>query len=188
MVVTDGMPSLLIPGEAAGVDSPSVALPPETVTAESVPTAPAPLPAVLEPSSAPTTTSDGSPGPTPAPGTMLAPAPAAAPAVPAPKTPAPTNAPVAVDDLPPAFDDTAMTRKDKTVSIHVLANDDIVGGGIDIATLAVAAEPVHGTVVVAGENLLYEPTAGFTGTDTMTYQVCSTGGVCDTARVTVVVN
>lgn len=193
VVLPDGMPNLPVPGEATGVDSPGATLPPETATGVSVPASPPPEPAVPEASSAPTPTSDGSPIPTPAPATTLAPAPSAAPGAPAPDTPAPstpppTSAPVAVDDLPPAFDDTVTTRRDKTVSIHVLANDDIVGGDIDIATLAVAVEPVHGTVTVSGENLLYVPATGFTGTDTMTYQVCSTGGVCDTARVTVVVS
>jgi len=47
--------------------------------------------------------------------------------------------------------------------------------------------PEHGTVKVAGQNLLYDPADGFVGTDTMRYQVCSTLGVCDQATVTVTV-
>ena len=85
------------------------------------------------------------------------------------------------------IDDVGSTKINIKLNLHVLQNDDFRGVAADLATLAVLIEPVHGTVKVSGENLLYEPARGFTGTDTMTYGVCSLVGACGSATVTVTV-
>lgn len=181
-VVADDAPTT--PTTTAVSPSPSGLLPTPGAPESAVPTT-GPTPEPIAPSVA----SPNQPMPAPAPTGTQAPASSGTPA-PAPTA---TNAPASggtvapAGDGPPAIDDIATTRRNQKVSVHVLANDDIIGGGLDIATLAVTAEPVHGTATVAGENLLYEPAPGFVGTDTMTYRVCSTGGACDTAVVTVTV-
>jgi hypothetical protein len=200
-----GLPSMIV---GSTFDQPGAATP---VVAEGAPTTPATT-AVPPPSSglipppgapesavsatgsapetiAPSVASPNQPMPAPTPTGTQAAAPSGtlAPAPTATNAPAPGGTVAPAADGPPAIDDVATARRNQKVSIHVLANDDIIGGGIDIATLAVTAEPVHGTVMVAGENLLYEPAPGFVGTDTMTYQVCSAGGACDTAVVNVTV-
>ena len=101
--------------------------------------------------------------------------------------PAPAPVVTSPGDGPPAWNDTAATGMNQKVSVHVLVNDTFAGGVIDIGTLVIAFEAVHGTVKIAGENLLYQPPKGFVGTDTMGYRVCSTAGECDAATVTIVV-
>lgn len=118
----------------------------------------------------------------------LEPAPAGGPqAPPTPTAPPPTTSPGGQSSMVLVIDDVGSTKVGIKVNLHVLQNDDFGGGAADLATLAVLIEPVHGTVKVAGENLLYEPAPGFTGADTMTYRVCSLVGACGSATVTVTV-
>jgi uncharacterized protein YhjY with autotransporter beta-barrel domain len=54
--------------------------------------------------------------------------------------------------------------------------------------VAVVAEPAHGTAVVAGLEIYYTPSAGFTGTDSFTYTVANAFGVSRPATATITVN
>ncbi|MCI0581368.1 MAG: tandem-95 repeat protein, partial [Chloroflexi bacterium] len=90
--------------------------------------------------------------------------------------------------LPPdAADDTAQTVRDVAISIDVLANDTdpnaepLVVGRVD------AASTQGGAVANNGADVDYDPPAGFSGTDTFTYDACDPGGLCDTATVVVLV-
>ncbi|MGH2532135.1 MAG: Ig-like domain-containing protein, partial [Thermomicrobiales bacterium] len=86
-------------------------------------------------------------------------------------------------DGPEAVDDTATTPQDTPVEINVLANDS--GDGIETTDVS---EPANGA---ATENpsgtITYTPDAGFTGTDTFTYEITDDDGDTDTATVTVTV-
>lgn len=65
-------------------------------------------------------------------------------------------------------DDAAVAARDGTVTIDVLANDP----GVTAATiLRVQRHPANGSVVVSDRKLVYTPSAGFTGRDTLTYIV-----------------
>lgn len=81
-----------------------------------------------------------------------------------------TNAPVANPDL-------ATTKIGTPVTIPTLSNDQ---PGSNSATLnpssvTITNAPNHGTAVVgASGNITYTPAAGFTGIDTLYYQVCNT--------------
>lgn len=57
----------------------------------------------------------------------------------------------------------------KSVTIPVLAND-FLGGG-QVTALTVSSGPSHGTATVAGKQVTYTPTAGYTGDDSFTYTV-----------------
>ena len=57
----------------------------------------------------------------------------------------------------------------KSLRIDVLAG---ISGNPDPATLSIVNGPSHGTAVLG--SITYTPTAGYTGTDSLTYQVCST--------------
>ncbi len=93
-----------------------------------------------------------------------------------------------VNDPPVASDDTAATDEDTPVAIDVLANDSDVEGGLDPSSVTVTQTPLNGTVVVnADGSVTYSPNADFNGTDSFTYEVCDTDGLCDTATVTVTV-
>jgi hypothetical protein len=86
-----------------------------------------------------------------------------------------------------AVDDLTDAKNDKTVSIHVLRNDNFAGSAPDLSTLAIVASPSHGSVNVAGENVIYQAEHGYRGTDSFTYSICSVSGSCDQATVTVTV-
>ena len=83
--------------------------------------------------------------------------------------------------------DTASTAPNTPVSINVLANDSSTA---PLGTPTTVGPPANGTVSWVNGQAVYTPTPGFTGTDTFTYQVCTTNtpAVCSlptTVTVTV---
>jgi gliding motility-associated-like protein len=96
-----------------------------------------------------------------------------------------------VNDAPTAFDDTPVAAEDTPMTIDVLANDIDIDDAIDITTVAMVANPSHGTVSVnatTGE-VMYTPAADFFGTDSFTYSVKDgAGATSNTATVTITVS
>ena len=89
------------------------------------------------------------------------------------------------NDAPIAVNDTAMTNEDTTVSIAVLANDSDPDSGDTLSIIAVGL-PLSGTANISGTvAIIYTPTLGFIGTDIFGYTVSDTGGLTDTASVSV---
>ncbi|HEV7307776.1 beta strand repeat-containing protein, partial [Ensifer sp.] len=70
-------------------------------------------------------------------------------------------------------------------SANVIAPD--LSGGV-AASVTIATAPSHGTVVVAGTEFRYTPTAGFSGSDSFTYTATNTTGTSAAATVTVTVS
>jgi uncharacterized repeat protein (TIGR03803 family) len=94
---------------------------------------------------------------------------------------------VNVFDTPPlAVDDTATTNAGQPVSIAVLANDTDPDGG-SLSIVSVSAPAHGGTAIAPNGSITYTPAAGFTGTDSFTYQVTDNQGGFATATVTVTV-
>ena len=89
-----------------------------------------------------------------------------------------------VNDAPVASDDGATVAAGGSVAIDVLANDDDVDG--DDLTVTAAGDASNGRVVSTGGGVTYTPNAGFTGSDSFTYEV-SDGTETDTATVDVTV-
>jgi Ca2+-binding RTX toxin-like protein len=88
-----------------------------------------------------------------------------------------------VNDAPVAIDDAAATAVDTPVDIVVLANDTDVDG--DLLSIFGAPTALHGSVVVnADGSLRYTPSAGYSGEDTISYQVTD-GTLVDDGQVTV---
>ncbi|HRI26499.1 MAG TPA: SdrD B-like domain-containing protein [Chitinophagales bacterium] len=86
---------------------------------------------------------------------------------------------------PVAVNDVASVIGGNTVTIPVLVNDfDPDGDAISITS---NTPPTSGTVVLSGNQFIYTPASGFTGTATFTYQICDTHGACDVATVTITV-
>ena len=96
-----------------------------------------------------------------------------------------STAVVVVNVYPIAVDDEARTTEGTPVTIPVLDNDS---GTLNEAP-EVTSPPSSGTVRLVDRQFVYEPDAGFTGTDTFGYRICSPGEVplCAEATVTVVV-
>jgi hypothetical protein len=103
-----------------------------------------------------------------------------------PATSAPTTASTTTTTTPGplvANDDQAATRPSEKANIGVLDNDS---GAYDRSSLQILLGPSSGTAVVGGGGRIrYTADASFVGTVTFTYQVCTSGGSCDTATVTV---
>lgn len=87
---------------------------------------------------------------------------------------------------PVANDDTAETDEDVPVTIDATANDTDPDGNLDPTTAALVSGPSNGTVLNNGDGTFtYSPALHFNGSDSFTYEVCDTGGLCDTAVVTI---
>ncbi|MEM6725400.1 MAG: PKD domain-containing protein, partial [Bacteroidota bacterium] len=64
--------------------------------------------------------------------------------------------------------------------------NDFIGGSY---TVSIVSPPSSGTASInAFDELVYTPNAGFTGTDTLTYQLCNLCGQCGTAPILITVS
>jgi uncharacterized repeat protein (TIGR01451 family) len=98
---------------------------------------------------------------------------------------------VRANQPPVAVNDTATVFEGAPTPIHVLANDTEPDDGINPASVLVVTSPGHGSAspdFSGNGDIIYTPNAGFTGTDTFTYDVADFGGVVSNrATVTVTV-
>jgi len=92
-----------------------------------------------------------------------------------------------LNDAPVATDDNVTLNEDESVTINVLNNDNDVDGNLDPSSVKLVGNgPGNGSVVVNNDGTFtYTPNANFNGTDSFTYEVCDTEGMCVTAIVTV---
>ena len=82
---------------------------------------------------------------------------------------------------PTAVDDAASYIFDTEVSNLDVQSNDSDPQGLALTT-SIVSQPANGTAVVQGDNTIdYTPNLGYTGCDTITYQICNTSGLCDTA-------
>jgi len=89
-----------------------------------------------------------------------------------------------VNDAPLALDDEASTASGTAVTVAVLANDTDPDG--DALVVAAVGTPSAGTVTTDGQEVVYTPPTGFSGTATFTY-TASDGALTDLATVTITV-
>jgi hypothetical protein len=87
-----------------------------------------------------------------------------------------------VNDAPVAGDDEATTAQGVAVDVDVLANDTDIES--DPLSIAGVGEASHGTVEIVNGLVRYTPGAGFSGSDSFTYDV-SDGQESDTGVVTI---
>jgi len=92
-----------------------------------------------------------------------------------------------VDDPPIANDDSTSTPEDTPVVVDVPSNDFDVDGNLDLTTVTIVSQPSDGIVRIdpLTGKITYDPDPNFNGTDTFSYQICDTDGLCDVADVTV---
>ncbi|MBK6611459.1 MAG: T9SS type A sorting domain-containing protein [Sphingobacteriales bacterium] len=88
--------------------------------------------------------------------------------------------------FPQATDDEYYTYKNEPYTFNPTENDLTLGD----YTIEIITGPNHGTITDAGGGyFIYTPDTGFTGTDELTYEICSTDfiPICDQATVTFIV-
>ena len=87
---------------------------------------------------------------------------------------------------PTAVNDNASTSENTLVSIPVLSNDSDPNS--ESLTPAIETTPGNGSAVINGNNIDYTPNLGFFGTETFTYRITNTSGLCAIASVVVTIN
>ena len=94
---------------------------------------------------------------------------------------------VAAGNIPPVAQDDEYTLAQDSVDnpLDVLANDSDADG--DPLTISAVDDPLHGSVVNQGTELLYTPEAGYTGEDSFEYTVSDGQGGTDIGMVTITV-
>jgi len=91
-----------------------------------------------------------------------------------------------INDPPAAQDDSQTTQENAPVTILVLSNDSDPDG--DPLRVESIEQPLNGSVVNTSSELVYEPNAGYSGTDSFTYTVTDDRGGTSTARVSILVS
>lgn len=101
--------------------------------------------------------------------------------------PSTTTTITAPDGAPTANDDSANVDEGDDKRIRVLDNDDSGGSNFDNKTLSIVSVPANGKVRVHKNHIHYESSDEFIGTESFTYRICNTDGLCDSATVTVTI-
>jgi VCBS repeat-containing protein len=92
----------------------------------------------------------------------------------------------AVNHAPVAAEDSATTTENTSVTIAVLSNDtDPDGDSLSISSLL---DVTHGTAAIAGGNIVFTPTADYTGAASFNYTISDGHGGTSTATVGLTVN
>lgn len=90
-----------------------------------------------------------------------------------------------VNDLPITLADSGSTNMNSPTFIDVLANDIDIDHVLTTATINITASPMSGSVVQTGSMLLYTPTIGYCGADTLDYTITDgSGGTSNISRIT----
>ncbi len=88
-------------------------------------------------------------------------------------------------NLPPVAVDDSGSSNGNPITITPLPNDYDPDG--DTITICGHGQASNGTVTQSGNNFIYTPVAGFTGSDSFTYTICDGNGGTDTGTVNVTV-
>lgn len=100
---------------------------------------------------------------------------------PLPLPPPPANAP------PVASNDTATTDAGSPVTIPVADNDTDPEDDLVPDSVSVVIPPANGSATCDNGSCTYTPAPGFSGSDSIVYQICDGADQCDTATVVIVV-
>lgn len=86
------------------------------------------------------------------------------------------------------MDDLVGVDEGNAYNLYVLANDDPGNSAFNEATLEIVSAPSHAhSFRVHNDHLHYESIDEYIGSDELTYRICNTNGLCDTAVVSIVV-
>lgn len=86
-----------------------------------------------------------------------------------------------------AINDTALVSVNQSVIINVLKND-LPRGAFDPSSVTIVSPPSHGIATLTADSLIsYQAQNSYTGQDEFEYTVCDFAGICDNAKVLVLV-
>ncbi len=92
-----------------------------------------------------------------------------------------------INDAPVAVDDYDKTVSQLNIKTNVAENDIDVDNNLDLYSIIVISQPLHGSVAVENGTgyIIYTPTPNvdYYGLDSYDYRICDTYGACDTATV-----
>ncbi|MCB9059806.1 MAG: tandem-95 repeat protein [Calditrichae bacterium] len=91
----------------------------------------------------------------------------------------PNSSPVAVND-------TTETTEDQSVQISVSKNDYDTDGTIDISSIAVSKNPVHGKTEINNEIVTYTPESDYYGTDSFEYTIKDNDGATSNSAMVII--
>ncbi len=96
----------------------------------------------------------------------------------------------AVNEPPLANEDRIQTDEDQFVIIDVLANDSDLDGLLIKTSMLITTAPLHGSASIRQSDgtIFYQPTAHFSGTDSLIYQVSDDKGASTSATVKIQIN
>lgn len=80
-----------------------------------------------------------------------------------------------------------MEKKGKE-KVYVLANDNGGATGFDLGSFQIVVEPLHAKKFrVHDDHIHYDADKNYTGSDSLTYRICTVGGACETAMLTITI-
>ena len=92
------------------------------------------------------------------------------------------------NNAPVAADDSVTVTQNNPATINVLSNDTDEDGDTLIISLSGNDGPLYGEIVKDGNNYVYTPYTGFTGSDSFIYFVSDGNGGSDSATVSITVS
>lgn len=77
-----------------------------------------------------------------------------------------------INDAPTLVNDNYTVSENSINTFNQLANDTDIDNPLDVASVEILFGPVHGTATLLNGQVIYTPTIGFNGQDSIYYQVC----------------
>lgn len=91
------------------------------------------------------------------------------------------------NDPPTANPDQVSLQVNTSAAFDPVANDSDPDDILDPCSVVIIVQPLHGTLgfnPAPACQVVYTPTAGYSGTDSLDYQICDALGLCDSSTVT----
>lgn len=98
-----------------------------------------------------------------------------------------TNFSACVNCYPVAVNDADTAKGGQFTTVDVVANDYDPNNNINKSTLTIITQPRNGTGYISNGKILYLPNGSYAGYDTVTYRICDSTSLCDTAQLFLVV-
>ncbi len=80
-----------------------------------------------------------------------------------------------VNDTPLAVNDTAYGTQDMPLYSDLLAGDSDVDGNLMYSNMSLLISTLNGSINITDSGVVYQPNPGFTGWDSLQYQICDDG-------------